>query len=60
MARACSALVGAALVLATVGLGLAAGGEEAISSGPAVGSLIGPFTVQDVTGPQKDKQLCYI
>lgn len=60
MARACSALVGAALVLATVGLGLATGGEEAISSGPAVGGHTGPFNVQDVTGPQKNKKLCYI
>ena len=63
MARTRFALAGAALVLASVGLGMgtARGGEEEkISSGLAVGGRTTPFDVQAVTGPEKGQSLCYI
>ncbi|NQT53047.1 hypothetical protein HQ576_13400 [bacterium] len=59
MVRTGPALLGAALMLASVSLGTALGGE-AVESGPAVGSGTSPFTVQAVTGPEKGRSLCYI
>jgi len=62
MARTGPALVRAALVLVTFGLGLgsATAGEEKVSSGPPVGASAKPFNVQAVTGPHKGQRLCYI
>jgi hypothetical protein len=63
MARSGTSLLRAALVLVAAGLGAwgaAAGAEEKPTSGPAVGSDTATFAVQDVTGPAKGKQLCYI
>lgn len=34
--------------------------DDAVQSGPAVGSGVKAFTVQAVTGSQKDSQLCYV
>jgi hypothetical protein len=61
MARTRVSLVGAALVLAWVGLGwCAARGGEDVKSGPAVGGRTVPFTIHDVTGPEKGQSLCYV
>jgi len=52
-------VVGAgALALAAACLGVAR--AEPPKSGPPVGGSTAPFTVQDVTGPAKGSNLCYI
>ena len=53
----------AAIALAAVVLGpavVAAEEGSKPSSGLPVGGRTRPFSVQDVTGPYKGKQLCYI
>jgi len=50
----------AALVLATVLGTWSAWAEDTPASGIAVGGNTPPFQVQDVTGPAKGTQLCYI
>ena len=32
---------------------------EPVKSGQAVGELVSPFDVEDITGPNKGKTLCY-
>ena len=39
-----------------VGTGLAG---DAVESGLKVGELVSPFDVDDITGPNKGKTLCY-
>ena len=63
MRRTWLAHPGAVLALAAVVLGTVVFAAEEGSkpnSGLPVGGRTRPFTVQDVTGPYKGKQLCYI
>ena len=39
-----------------VGTGLAG---DAVKSGPNLGESVNPFDVEDITGPNKGKTLCY-
>ncbi len=48
-----------ALALAT-GLVAAVRADDAPRSGPDTGSKVSAFDVQDVTGPNKGKTLCYV
>lgn len=41
-------------------LAVAVGAAEALKSGPAPGTALKTFDVLDVTGPNKDKSVCYI
>jgi hypothetical protein len=50
-----SALVVSALVVGTVSAGDAPG----LTSGLQVGEKASPFNVQDITGPNQGKSLCY-
>jgi hypothetical protein len=54
------ARIAATLGLATLALGAVARGGTTPSSGPPVGGKTRPFSVQDVTGQAKGKQLCYV
>jgi hypothetical protein len=47
-----------AMVVSIVMMGAARAGDE-IKSGLAIGELASPFDVDDVTGPNKGKTLCY-
>ena len=42
--------------IVTVGTSLAA---DAVQSGLKVGEFVSPFDVEDITGPNKGKTLCY-
>jgi hypothetical protein len=44
------------VTLVTVGTCLAA---DAVQSGLQVGDFVGPFDVEDITGPNQGKTLCY-
>lgn len=47
-----------AVVASIVAVGAIRAGEL-VTSGPKVGSLPTPFDVDDVTGPNRGKTLCY-
>jgi hypothetical protein len=50
----------AALVVSTLGVGmLAAADDPVLKSGLQPGDAASPFTVDDVTGPNKGSSLCY-
>jgi hypothetical protein len=57
-ARAWVPLALAAAVLGAWGAAFAA--DEKPTSGLPVGANTPPFQVQDITGPAKGKQLCYV
>ncbi len=48
----------AAVVVSIVVVGLAPAGDV-VSSGPKVGTYVGRFEVEDITGPNKGSFLCY-
>ncbi|MFO0890159.1 MAG: hypothetical protein U0790_13595 [Isosphaeraceae bacterium] len=52
------ALSFSAMVVSIVMVGASRAGDE-IKSGPAIGEFASPFDVDDVTGPNKGKTLCY-
>src|SRR5262249_29469439 len=47
-----------AVVVSIVMVGASLAGD-AVESGPKVGDFVGPFDVDDITGPNKGKTLCY-
>jgi hypothetical protein len=47
-----------AAVVSIVAVGTCFGGE-AVQSGLKPGGMVNPFDVEDVTGPNKGKTLCY-
>jgi len=47
-----------AVVVSIVMVGTSRGGD-AVKSGLGVGEFVGPFDVDDVTGPNKGQTLCY-
>lgn len=47
-----------AMVVSIVMVGASRAGDE-IKSGPAIGDFASPFDVDDVTGPNQGKTLCY-
>jgi hypothetical protein len=47
-----------AVVASIVVMGACFAGD-AVKSGPKVGESVGPFDVDDITGPNKGKTLCY-
>jgi hypothetical protein len=47
-----------AVVVSIVMVGTSLGGD-AVKSGPSLGDSVNPFDVDDVTGPNKGKTLCY-
>jgi hypothetical protein len=47
-----------AMVVSIVLVGAARAGDE-VKSGLAIGEFTSPFDVDDVTGPNKGKTLCY-
>jgi hypothetical protein len=47
-----------ALVVSIVMVGTSNAGDP-VKSGQAVGELVSPFDVEDITGPNKGKTLCY-
>jgi hypothetical protein len=51
--------VAAPAVLVSIVLMGAARAGDAVKSGLAVGESVGPFEVDDVTGPNQGKTLCY-
>jgi hypothetical protein len=52
------AMTASAVVVSIVMVGTARAGD-AVKSGLAVGEFASPFNVDDVTGPNKGKTLCY-
>jgi len=52
------AMAASAVVVSIVMMGAARAGD-AVKSGLAVGESVGPFQVDDVTGPNKGTSLCY-
>jgi hypothetical protein len=52
------AMAAFAVVVSIVVVGAARAGD-AVKSGLAVGEFASPFNVDDVTGPNKGKTLCY-
>ncbi len=52
------AMAASAVVVSIVMMGSARAGD-AVKSGLAVGEAVGPFQVDDVTGPAKGTTLCY-
>lgn len=52
------AMAASAMVVSIVMMG-SARAEDAVKSGLAVGEAVGPFEVDDVTGPHKGQTLCY-
>ncbi len=52
------AMAASAVVVSVVMMGTTRAGDE-IKSGQAVGEHVGPFQVDDVTGPNKGQTLCY-
>ena len=52
------AMAASAVVVSIVMMGTARAGD-AVKSGLAVGESVGPFQVDDVTGPNKGTTLCY-
>ncbi len=52
------AIAASAMVVSIVMMGTARGGDET-KSGLAVGEHVGPFQVDDITGPNKGQTLCY-
>jgi hypothetical protein len=56
--RLALALATPAVVVSIVLMGAAHAGD-AVKSGLAVGESVGPFEVDDVTGPNQGKTLCY-
>jgi hypothetical protein len=52
------AMTASAVVVSIVMVGAARAGD-AVKSGLAVGEFASPFNVDDVTGPNKGKTLCY-
>jgi hypothetical protein len=53
LAIAASAVVVSIVVMGTLRAG------DAVKSGLAIGESVGPFQVDDVTGPNKGTTLCY-
>ena len=47
-----------AVVVSIVMVGTSFAGGP-VKSGPAAGELVSPFGVDDITGPNKGKTLCY-
>jgi hypothetical protein len=47
-----------AVVASIVMVGASLAGEP-VKSGQAVGDMVSPFDVEDITGPNKGKTLCY-
>jgi len=47
-----------AVVVSIVMVGTSYAGD-AVKSGQAVGDPVSPFNVEDITGPNKGKTLCY-
>ncbi len=56
--RACIAKGVPAVVVSIVMVGTAFAGD-AVKSGLKVGEPVNPFQVEDITGPNKGKTLCY-
>jgi hypothetical protein len=56
--RSALAISFSALVVSIVMVGASRAGDE-IKSGLAIGEFATPFDVDDVTGPNKGKTLCY-
>jgi hypothetical protein len=54
--RFASGLSAVVVSIVMVGTGLAG---EPVKSGQAVGDSVSPFDVEDITGPNKGKTLCY-
>jgi hypothetical protein len=52
------AVAASAVAVSIVMMGSARAGD-AVKSGLAVGEAVGPFEVDDVTGPAKGQTLCY-
>jgi hypothetical protein len=49
-----------ALVVSALGVGIAVAADAPdLKSGLQIGERAGPFNVQDITGPNKGKSLCY-
>ena len=48
----------AAVMVSIVAAGTIRAGD-AVESGPKVGEMVSPFLVEDITGPNKGKTLCY-
>jgi hypothetical protein len=51
--------LGLAIAAGLIAVGAAAAGER-LKSGPQAGERTTAFDVQDVTGPNKGKTLCYV
>ncbi len=47
-----------AAVVSIVMVGTSLAGDP-VKSGPAVGDPVSPFDVEDITGPNRGKTLCY-
>ena len=52
------AMAASAMVVSIVMMGTARAGDE-LKSGPSMGENVSPFDIEDVTGPNKGKTLCY-
>jgi len=50
---------GISAVVASIVMVGASHAGDAVQSGPKVGEFVSPFDVDDVTGPNKGKTLCY-
>ena len=53
------AMAASAMVVSVVMMGTARAVAEDVKSGLAVGEKVSPFDVEDITGPNKGKTLCY-
>jgi hypothetical protein len=53
------AMAASAMVVSVVMMGTSRAAAEDIKSGLAVGERVNPFDVEDITGPNKGKTLCY-
>lgn len=53
------AMAASAVAVTIVMMGSSVRAGDAVKSGLAVGEAVGPFDVDDVTGPNKGKTLCY-
>lgn len=52
------AMTASAVMVSVVMMGTARAGDS-VKSGLAVGEAVSPFDVDDVTGPNKGRTLCY-